>query len=223
VLRPACALLLAVLFAGACGAATPSATQLSPSPPQPTLAPTTPPPSTATPVLTPSPTLGAMVADSAAGFDFLRPAGWQRSLPVPTDPTKDQSLLFLANFPLLPECAAAAPATPQPSASAGQDCLAPFGLLPAGAAFVEIYDSLVLGPQPKGGAAIEVAGLPSHLELAEPGRCANQIVDRVLIAPIPEPPTGTQYHLSVVACLRAPDMEENERAVRAFIASLKRR
>jgi hypothetical protein len=164
-----------------------------------------------------------MVADSAGGFDFLRPARWQRSLPLPTDPTKDQALLFLANFPLLPECAAAAPATPQPSASAGQSCLAPFGLLPAGATFVEVYDSLVLGPMPKGGAAIAVAGLPSRLELAEPGRCANQIVDRVLIVPIPEPPSGTQYHLSVVACLRAPDMAENERAVRAFIASLKRR
>ena len=164
-----------------------------------------------------------MVADSAAGFDFLRPAGWQRSLPIPTDPNKDHSLLFLANFPLLPECAAASPVTPQPSASSGQECLAPFGLLPAGAAFVEIYDSLIIGPLPKGGEAIDVAGLPSHLELADPGRCANQIVDRVLIVPIPEPPTGEQYHLSVVGCLRAPDMEANEAAMRAFIASLKRR
>ena len=132
-------------------------------------------------------------------------------------------MLFLANFPLLPECVVASPATPQPSASASQDCLAPFGLLPADSAFVEIYDSRIVGPLPNGGEPIEVAGYPSRMELATPGRCGSQIVDKVLIAPMPEPPTGQQYHLSVVACLRGPNTDENERAVRAFIASLKRR
>jgi hypothetical protein len=164
-----------------------------------------------------------MVTDSAAGFDFHHPADWQRTLPVPTDPAKDQALLFLANFPLLPECAVASPATPQPSASASQACLAPFGLIPADGAFVEIYDSRVVGPLPNGGEPIEVAGYPSRLEIDQPGRCASQIADKVLIVPIPEPTTGRQYHLSVVACLRGPNTDDNERAVRAFIASLKRR
>jgi hypothetical protein len=48
-------------------------------------------------------------------------------------------------------------------------------------------------------------------------------VDEVLIAPIPFPPAGTQYFQSVVACLREPNIGANERAARAFIASLKRR
>jgi hypothetical protein len=61
------------------------------------------------------------------------------------------------------------------------------------------------------------------MEIATPGRCGNQIADEVLIVPIPEPPTGQQYHLSVVACLREPNLDANDRAVRAFIASLKRR
>jgi len=163
------------------------------------------------------------VADSVGSFTFQRPADWQRAIPLPTDPTKDQALFFLANFPLLPACAVPSPATPQPSASADQACLAPFGQLPAGAAFVELYDSRVLGPLPNGGEPITVAGLPSRLEVDEPGRCGSQVVDKVLIVPIPEPPAGGQYHLSVVACLRGPDTEANERAVRAFIASLKRR
>jgi hypothetical protein len=172
---------------------------------------------------TPSPTLGATVADTVGGFTFNRPADWQRTTAIPTDPTKDQALFFLANFPLLPACAVPSPATPQPSASAGQECLAPFGQLPAGAAFVEIYDSLLAGPLPNGGEPISVAGLPSRMEVATPGRCGNQIADKVLIVPIPEPPTGQQYHLSAVACLREPNMDANERAVRAFIESLKRR
>jgi hypothetical protein len=61
------------------------------------------------------------------------------------------------------------------------------------------------------------------MELSTPGRCGSQIVDKVLIVPIPEPTTGQQYHLSVVACLRGPNTDDNERAVRAFVASLKRR
>ena len=156
-------------------------------------------------------------------FAFNRPADWQRTTAIPTDPTKDQALFFLANFPLLPECAVASPATPQPRASAGQECLAPFGQLPEGAAFVEIYDATLLGPVPNGGEAIDVAGLPSRVEIATPGRCGYQVVDKVLIVPIPEPPSGLQYHLSVVACLRDQNIDVNERAVRAFIASLKRR
>ena len=79
------------------------------------------------------------------------------------------------------------------------------------------------GSVPKVGETIQVAGFPSRLEVAKPGRCANQVVDKVLIAPIPEPPTGAQYYLSVVACLRGPQLDENERAVRAFIESIKRR
>jgi len=205
----------------ACHAAAPTAPASSPSSAVASASPTAPP--TASPSPTPSPTLGATVADTVGGFTFNRPADWQRTTAVPTDPTKDQALFFLANFPLLPACAVPSPATPQPSASAGQECLAPFGQLPAGAAVVEIYDSLLAGPLPNGGEPISVAGLPSRMEVATPGRCGNQIADKVLIVPIPEPPTGQQYHLSAVACLREPNMDANERAVRAFIESLKRR
>jgi len=205
----------------ACSAAQPLASQtpdIAPaSPASPTAAPV------ASPSLAPSPTLGATVADTVGDFTFRRPADWQRTTAIPTDPSKDQALFFLANFPLITECAVPSPATPQPSASAGQECLAPFGQLPEGAAFVEIYDSLLAGPLPNGGEPIQLAGLPSRMEIATPGRCGNQIADEVLIVPIPEPPTGQQYHLSVVACLREPNLDANDRAVRAFIASLKRR
>jgi hypothetical protein len=168
--------------------------------------------------------LGEVVADSDGTFDFLRPATWLRTVPNEGDPAQDRALTYLANFPLVAECAVAPPATPQPSPSGGgEQCLVPFGLLPNGGVFVEIYAARLVGSVPKAGEAIEVAGFPSRLEVAKPGRCANQIVDEVLIAPIPEPPTGGQYYLSVVACLRGPKLDDSKRAVRAFIESLKRR
>jgi hypothetical protein len=213
-------LMLLVAVIGCTSTPVPSATPVrSPSTAAPTAM------STKSPALTPtpSPTAGTTVADTDGTFDFLRPSTWQRSVPNQGDPTQDRALMYLANFPLAAECAVAPPATPQPSPSGGEECLVPFGLLPNGGVFVEIFGARLLGSVPKAGEAIQVAGFPSRLEVATPGRCANQIVDEVLIAPIPEPPTGAQYNLSVVACLRGPKLEENKRAVRAFIESIKRR
>jgi hypothetical protein len=212
--------LLVALVVGCSSTAVPSPTPSpSPSTPAPTATPTSSPSGSPTP----TPTLAELVADSDGTFDFLHPDTWQRTVPNRGDPTQDRALTYLANFPLVAECVVVPPATPQPSPSGGEPCLVPFGLLPNGGVFVEIYAARLVGSVPKAGEAIQVAGFPSSLEVAKPGRCANQIVDEVLIAPIPEPPTGENYYLSVVACLRGPKLDDNVRAVRAFIESIKRR
>jgi hypothetical protein len=163
-----------------------------------------------------------MVSDSGDGFDFQRPGNWRVTLPNVHDARVAGPSLYLANFPVMDECAVDPGTSPHPAASNGEACLVPFGLMPDGGVFIEIYDSTLMGHIPNGGEPITVDGSPSRVEVNTPGRCGNQVVDEVLIVPIPHGPTVPAYFRSVVACLRGPDLEQNGRLVRAFVSSLKR-
>jgi hypothetical protein len=161
-----------------------------------------------------------MVADSAAGWTFDRPTDWAVSLPAGYDPLQGGVSVFLSNFPLRPECLAAAGAGPTPSPSPSPACLVPFATIPDGGVYLEIYGSRTASQVPSRGEQVTVLGRPSRLEIDRPGRCATQVTDEVLKVPVPDGGGGGVYHVSVIACLVGPDVEQSEREFRAFLASL---
>src|SRR4051812_17335335 len=166
---------------------------------------------------TPTPTLGAAVTDDAGGWNFTRSPDWVVAKPAAYDPLQGGVTLFISNFPLKPECVVGASATQAPG-TLPPACLVPFSSIPAGGVYIETYGSRTISEIPNGGEPIEVMGRPSRLELDRPGRCATQVTDEVLKVPIPD--GENVYHVSVIACLMGPGVDQTERQFRAFLASL---
>jgi hypothetical protein len=162
-----------------------------------------------------------LVADTARNWSFQRPTSWTSWQPNAFSPINDGPLLYLANYPLLPECATSWQAAPNPARSDGRACELPFTELPAGGLFVQFYSGRILQPMPSGGTPIVFDGDATRIEIQRPGQCGAVTADEVLTAAIPYRGAPGMTNARVVACINGPNVEASEQAVRNFLASVR--
>src|SRR5689334_4529550 len=134
--RAVCVGLLAVLV-GAC-AATPS--------PEPTnRAPSEPNQSASAPVeVSEPPSTSAVVHDGASGVTFDRPGSWDVWRPNDHSPMTGGPLVYVSTEPLLPACAVAPSASPNPPDANGSACSWPLDELPPGGVLATWMNSRIL-------------------------------------------------------------------------------
>lgn len=214
-------LLAIVLTLSACASPVPT---LSPLPTR--LQPTASLPPTAPLTVTPE----ATVTETFGGITFARPATWTAWQPNQFIPINPGPGLYVANFPLLPECATRPPASPNPPDANGEACQWPFDKLPDGGVFIEIYSDRLLRPMPTAGEPIELLGRPSWLLTTTPGPydpAGDATLSAAIVTCGPEACSPDAYGAAgatsehIVASLRGPGLEANEAAVREFFASLR--
>lgn len=160
-----------------------------------------------------------VVTDTAGGWTFERPTSWTSWQPNAFSPINDGPLLYLANFPVLPDCATSWQASPNPAGSDGRACELPFVALPAGGVFVQFYSGRILQPMPSGGPPIEFDGDATRIDVQRPGQCGAVTADEVLTVAIPYRGAPGMTNTRVVACINGPDVGGSEQAVRNFLAS----
>jgi hypothetical protein len=182
-----------------------------------------PPPPTPTPTPPASPSesaLGAtMVADSANGVSFERPADWTRWRPNEHNPINDGPLIYLSTDPLLPACATAPSATPNPPDSRGRACDWPLVALSPNGVLVTWLTTRILAPLPSVGEGLVMNGETTRLMFERRGPCAEIGGDETVSVLVPiGQPTPASY-IAVVACLRGPDLATSEAQLRAMFAS----
>jgi hypothetical protein len=159
------------------------------------------------------------LTSAAGGMTFERPSTWvpwQQNLHAPFT---NGPLLYLSTDPLLSACAVAMGAKPNPPDSAGQACQWPLTTLSAGGVLVEWINDRILTPLPTTGEAITMNGSTARIQTALPGSCATIGADVTLVVLVPTSVSATMSNLSVIACLRGPDLGASEAQVRAMLES----
>jgi hypothetical protein len=194
-----------VSIAACAPAPTPSSTNTS--------SPSGPVPSGASPT-----TLGTPVADGTDGITFDRPASWIRWLPNQHQPVTDGPLIYLSTEPLLPACAVAPGSSPNPPDAQGRACTWPLTTLRPGGALVTWWNGRLLSPIPSPDAPITINGRTSGLRVDRPGVCAAIGGDETIDVAIPIGQTSAT-NISVVACLRGPDLMTAEAQLRDMLIS----
>ena len=178
-------------------------------------------PPTPTPPASPSESaLGAtMVADSANGVSFERPADWTRWRPNEHNPINDGPLLYLSTDPLLPACARPPSATPNPPDARGRACDWPLVALSPNGVLVTWLTTRILAPLPSVGEGLVMNGQTTGLAIERRGPCAEIGADETvsILVPIGQPTPAS--NIAVVACLRGPDLATAEDQLRAMLAS----
>lgn len=162
-----------------------------------------------------------IVTNTAGGWTFERPASWISWQPNAFITLATGPLVYLANFPLLPECATSWAAPSHPPDSSGNACSLPFTALPAGGVFVQFYSGRLPRPLPSAGEPIEFDGGQTRLVTHRPGQCLQVTVDEYLSVAIPDREAPAMTDLSVVACMNGPDLDQADQAFRAFLASIR--
>jgi hypothetical protein len=205
-----CYLLLAVtaVWLTACAPApTPSATPVaSPSAP-----------SSASP--SSSAAVATAVADAANGISFQRPATWTRWQPNQSNPINGGPLIYLSTDSLLPTCATAPEASPNPPDARGMACDWPLKSLSPNGVFVYWVNKRILAPLPSAGEVIPMNGESARLQIERPGSCAQIGADETISVRVPIGQPTPLSNVAVVACLRGPDLAAAEAQVRAMLAS----
>jgi len=205
-----CSLLLAVaaVWLTACAPApTPSATP-APSPSA---------PSSASP--SSSAAVATTVSDAANGISFQRPATWTRWQPNQSKPINGGPLIYLSTDPLLPTCATAPEASPNPPDARGMACEWPLTSLSPNGVLVSWVNRRILAPLPTSGEVLPMNGNSARLQIERPGACGVIGADETIsvLVPIGQPPPLS--NVAVVACLRGPDLATTEAQVRTMLAS----
>lgn len=165
----------------------------------------------------PSPPL---VADSANGWWFERPASWTRWQPNEHSPMTARPLVYLSTDPLLPNCAVPPGATPNPADPQGNACTWPLSQLEPNGVLVIWWTTRILEALPTdGGELIEVNATTARLHTAKPGLCGEIGADETmeLLVPIGQPTPLS--NIGLVACVRGPDLATAEARVKAMLAT----
>lgn len=163
-----------------------------------------------------------LIADSANGFSFDRPLNWQRWQPNQHDPATSGPLLYLSTDDLLPNCAAAPGASPNPPDGQGYACTWPLRELERDSVLVVVYTTRILVPLPtSGGNQIHVNGASAQLQIAKPGGCGAIGADETLDVMLPIGQPTPLSNIGLMACLRGPNLALSEAQVGAMLASLK--
>jgi len=160
-----------------------------------------------------------VINDAASGISFDRPASWTRWIPNAHSPINDGPLIYLSTDPLLPACATAPPATPNPADAQGRACSWPLRELASNGVLVTWLTTRILVPLPSSGEKVEVNGETGRLEIEKPGSCSAIGGDETLDMHVPIGQSTPWSNIAVVACLRGPDLAEAEAQVRAMLAS----
>lgn len=164
---------------------------------------------------------GDLIVDSASGFSFERPATWSVWQPNQHSPITDGPLLYLSTDLLLPSCAVAPDASPNPPDSGGQACTWPLSNLERDGVLVTLYTTRILAPlQTAGGRQIQVNGGSAELQIAKPGACGSIGADERLDVMIPIGQPTPLSNIGLVACLRGPHLAAAEAQVEALLSSL---
>jgi hypothetical protein len=173
-------------------------------------------PTTAPP--TPPPTL-AWVVDQSSGISFERPSNWARWQPNHHNPINDGPLIYLSSEPLLPDCAVAPSATPNPPDAQGRACDWPLASLAPNGVLITWLTTRILQPLPTAGEVVDVNATTAHLQVDKPGGCVAVGADETLELLVPIGQPTPESNIAMVACLRGPDLATSEAQVRAMLAS----
>ena len=187
------------------------------------------PTSSPTPIASPSapssasPTVLASVAttvtDAANGISFQRPATWTRWQPNQSNPINGGPLIYLSTDPLLPTCATAPEASPNPPDARGMACEWPLTSLLPNVVFASWVNRRILAPLPTAGEVIPMNGETARLQIERPGSCGVIGADETISVLVPIGQPTPLSNVAVVACLRGPDLATTEAQVRTMLAS----
>ena len=207
--RRSVALAVIALWMGACGPMMPS------TPPSTSLAPTG---SVSVPLI--SPTVPPTVTDTAIGMSFERPTTWTLWQPNQHDPTTSGPMFYVSTDPLLPTCATAPGASPNPPDANGMACAWPLTSLSPDGVLIAGYTTRILVPLPSGGEVIHMNGDTARLQIARPGGCAAIGGDESMDVVVPIGMRAPWSNVGMFACLRGPHIAASEMQVRAMFASV---
>jgi hypothetical protein len=193
-------------------------------------APTTPPVSAAAPATssaaassaaaTPTPSApDSAVSDTAAGFTFERPASWVVWQPNQHSPMTGGPMAYLSTDPLIPACAVAPSASPNPPDATGFACAWPLDELKPGGVLAMWETSRILQRLPTAGPIVETNGAKARWEASTPGECSAVGADETIVSAVPIAQPTPLSNVAFVACLRGPGLASSEAAVRALLAS----
>lgn len=173
---------------------------------------------------TPTPSApSAAVRDSAAGFTFERPASWVLSQPNQHSPMTGGPMAYLSTDPLIPACAVAPSASPNPPDANGLACAWPLDELKPGGVLAMWETSRILLPLPTAGPIVETNGAKARWEASTPGACSAVGADETITVAVPIGQPTPLSNVAFVACLRGPGLASSEAAVRALLASARLR
>ena len=127
-------------------------------------------------------------------------------------------VVYLSTDPLKAACAVAPGASPNPVDTTGE-CGWPLDRLSAGGVFVEWIADRILQPMPTSGTRIQMASGATVLVTERPGPCAAVGADETITAAIPVGQPSSLSNMSIVACIRGPDLATKEAQVRALFES----
>jgi hypothetical protein len=159
------------------------------------------------------------VTDAAHGISFERPVTWTRWQPNEHDPINDGPLIYLSTDPLLPACATAADATPNPPGAQGWACDWPLTSLSSNGVFVNWLNKRLLESMPSAGEVLLMNGESARLQIERPGSCAQIGGDETISVLVPIGQPTPLSNVAVVACLRGPDVATAAAQLRALLAS----
>lgn len=172
------------------------------------------------PQVSPTPeATSATVQDTAGGFTFERPASWVVWQPNGHSPLGSGPLLYLSTDPLLPACAVAPSASPNPPDASGSACSWPLRELKPGGVLVTWWTSRILQPLPTAGTIVKTNGATARWNATSPGECSAVGADETVTVWVPIGQPSPLSNVAFTACLRGPDLAASEAAVRALLAS----
>jgi hypothetical protein len=163
--------------------------------------------------------VGNAVHDTANGISFERPAEWTRWQPNGHQPANDGPLIYLSTDPLLPGCAVAPGASPNPPDAGGRACDQPLTMLSPNGVLVTWMTTRILEQLPTDGEAISVNGDEARLDVERPGSCVAVGADETITVLVPIGQPTRLSNLVVVACLRGPDLGAAEAQFRGMLTS----
>jgi hypothetical protein len=160
-----------------------------------------------------------MVHDGAFGVTFDRPASWDVWRPNDHSPITSGPLVYVSTDPLLPACAVAPSASPNPPDANGSACTWPLDELSPGGVLATWMNSRILQPLPSTGPVVETNGAEARWEVTKPGECSAVGGDETITVAVPIGQPSPLTNVIFLGCLRGPDLAESEAAVRAMVES----
>lgn len=141
---------------------------------------------------------------------------WQ---PNQSNPINGGPLIYLSTDPLLPTCATAPGASPNPPDARGMACDWPLTWLSPNGVFVSWVNRRILAPLPTAGEVIPMNGDRARLQIERPGYCGAIGADETISVLVPIGQPSPLSNVAAVACLRGPDLATAEAQVRTMLAS----
>ena len=131
----------------------------------------------------------------------------------------DGPLAYISTDPLNPACAVTPSASPNPPDVSGRACAWPLDALQPGGVLAMWVTSRILEPLPTAGPIVETNGEKARWQVSTPGACSAVRADETISVAVPIGQPTPLSNIAFVACLRGPDLNSSEAAIRALLAS----